>query len=545
MKNSTKKLFLWLFIFFFSFSLSASPFKGKTLVVSGVSLYLPFIAKQIHGKGGNIVDVALALSFALSVTHPYYVSLGCGGFALVKKGDEITALDFRETAPQKMASDFFQKTNLSSQTGGASVGVPGFVAGMQALHTKYGSLSWKEILSPAVKLAEKGFHISGANWLETEKAKDKFNPSGKKNFLKEEKPYAPGDVFRQPKLAKALKLLSKRKKRVFYRGPLGKDILNTVKQNKGVMTAEDLKNYKPRWLEPIAFPFRSYTIYSMPLPSSGGIILSRALSLIEKQDLKKQALYSTDELHLLSEIMARSFRPRALWGDPMNFSLDLNKWVGSEAIDKLNKTILKNKSRPLPPLKESEETTHFSIMDGKGNAVSVTLTLNGSYGSYLVTERYGIVLNNQMDDFNTRQGEANMYGLIQGKNNMVRGGRRPLSSMTPVIITKKGKAFLTVGGAGGPAIITGVLQTIYRHLINGLNIQEAINSHRIHNQFLPRSLFVEDKRFSPEVILQLKQKGHKIIFKNYIARIFAVSLGKDGFLHGGYDTRKEGTSGGY
>lgn len=538
-----KTLFLWLFIF--SFSLFASPFKGKAIVVSGVSPYLPFTAKQIHRKGGNIVDIALALSFTLSVTHPYYVSLGCGGFALVKKGAKIMALDFRETAPQEMTPDFFTETNLSSQTGGAAVGVPGFVAGMRALHKKYGSLSWKEILSPAVKLAEKGFSISGAGWLETEKAKEKFNSSGKRFFLKEGKPYAPGDVFKQPKLAKALKLLSKGKGKVFYRGPLGKDILNTVKQNKGVMSAKDLKSYKPRWLEPLVFPFRSYTVYSMPLPSSGGIILSRALSLIEKQELRKHSLYSVEELHLLAEIMARAFRPRALWGDPINFSLDLNKWIGVEAINKLSQTILKNKTRPLPPLKESAETTHFSIMNRDGDAVSVTLTLNGSYGSYLVTDRYGIVLNNQMDDFNTRQGEANMYGLIQGKNNTVRGGRRPLSSMTPVIATKKEKAFLTLGGAGGPAIITGVLQTMYRHLINGMDIQEAVSSHRIHNQFLPRSLFVEDKRFSPEVTLRLKQKGHKVVFKNYIAQIFAVSLGGDGFLHGGYDTRKEGNSGGY
>lgn len=491
------------------------------------------------------MDVALSLSFTLSVTHPYYVSLGCGGFALVKTKDEIMALDFRETAPQKMTPDFFKKTNLSSQEGGAAVGVPGFVAGMQALHEKYGRLSWRELLSPAVKLAEKGFPVSGDGWLETSRAKEKFNVSGRNFFLKEGQPYSPGDIFKQPELAKALKLLRKKKGKVFYDGPLGEDILNTVRQNKGIMSREDLKNYKPRWLKPVVFPFLSYTVHSMPLPSSGGIILSRALFLIEKQDLKKQALYSADELHLLGEIMARAFRPRVLMGDPKNFTPDPNKWLEKEALNKLSQTIIKRKTRPLPPLKESRETTHFSVMDHLGNAVSVTLTLNGSYGSHLVTERYGITLNNQMDDFNTRQGEANMYGLIQGKNNAVIGGRRPLSSMTPLIVTKGKKTVLTAGGAGGPAIITGVLQTIYRHLVNGLNIHDAINSHRIHNQFLPRSLFVENRRFSPEIILQLKQKGHKVVFKNYIARVFAISLGKDGFLHGGHDMRKEGASGGY
>ena len=201
--------------------------------------------------------------------------------------------------------------------------------------------------------------------------------------------------------------------------------------------------------------------------------------------------------------------------------------------------------RYLPPLKESGETTHVSIMDHEGNAVAMTLTLNGSYGSYLVTKRYGITLNNQMDDFNTRPGQANMYGLIQGSNNEVKGGRRPLSSMTPVIVTRNKKTVLAIGGAGGPTIITGVLQTIYRHLVNGMDIQDALNSPRIHNQFLPRSLFVENKRFSPEVIFQLKGKGHKVVFRDSIAQIFAVSLGKDGFLHGGHDMRREGASGGY
>ena len=540
-----KRFSFYLLSALFTVSISASPFRGKHVVVSGPSPYLPFIAKQVDKKGGNIFDMAVALAFALSVTHPYYVSLGSGGFALIKSKNEISALDFRETAPDKTARDFYVKTGLSSQKGGSSVGVPGFVAGLQALHTRYGRRPWKELLEPAVRLAEKGFPVSGDWWLETSKATKKFNSSGKHFFLKKGVAYAPGDNFRQPQLAKALRLLQKNQGKAFYKGSLGQDILKTVKAHKGVMTEGDLKNYKPRLLKPVAFPFRSHTVHSMPLPSSGGIILSRALALIEKQELRKQPLYSVEELHLLGEIMARAFRPRIQMGDPDNFSPNLNHWLSEKTINNLSQSILKRKVRSLPPLKESAETTHFSIMNHKGDAVAMTLTLNGSYGSYLVTERYGITLNNQMDDFNTHPGQANMYGLIQGKNNEVRGGRRPLSSMTPAIVTRDGKTILAVGGAGGPAIITGVLQTMYRHLVNGLDIQEAVNSPRIHNQFLPRSLFVENKRFSPEIILQLKGKGHKVVFRDSIAQIFAVSLGKDGFLHGGHDMRREGASGGY
>ena len=535
----------FLFIFFFAGSISASPFKAKNLVISGPSPYLPLVVKQINSKGGNVFDMAVAAAFSLAVTHPYYASLGAGGFALLKNKDKIIALDFREIAPEQMGPDFYIKTRLSSREGGSAVGVPGFVAGMWALHKTQGQLPWHRLLEPAIQLAKNGFPVSGDGWLETSKAIEKFNPAGKGLFLKKAKPYTPGEIFKQPRLAKALKLLQNRPKTVFYRGPLGRDILKTVRLNKGVMNEKDFKNYKIRWLKPVVFPFLAYKVHSMPLPSSGGIILSRALALAEKQSLQKHSLYSADELHLLGEIMARAFRPRIQMGDPENFSPNLKTWLSDEVLNRLNQTILKRKTRTLPPLKESTETTHFSIMNSKGDAVSMTLTLNGSYGSYLVTEKYGITLNNQMDDFNTRPATPNMFGLIQGKNNRVQPGRRPLSSMTPLIVTLKDKTVLVAGGAGGPAIITGVFQTLYRHLINGMDIQQAVNSPRIHHQFLPRSLFVENKRFSPEIIQALKTKGHKLIFRDHIARVFAVSLGKDGFLHGGHDMRREGASGGY
>ena len=571
------------FLFLFK-DAGASPFRGKTLVVSGASPYLPAVAREIHKKGGSLADVAVALSFSLTVTHPYYISLGGGGFALIKIGDQVTAFDFRETAPQKMSPDFYARTGLSSRTGGAAAAVPGFAAGMEALHKKHGRLSWSKLLSPAVRLAETGFPVSGDFWRETSQAAESFNPAGAALFLpKNGKPLLPGDRFRQPVFAKALKLLQKKGGKAFYSGAIGKDVLQTVQKNKGLMTEADLKSYQVRQLSPAVSFFQSRTVYSMPLPSSGGIILSRALALAER--MEKPPLNSAEELHLLAEIIARAFRPRSLMGDYPDEKRppDLSQWLDKEVLDKLSASILKRKRRPLPPLKdrplfqeESKDTTHFSLMDHKGDGIAVTLTLNGSYGSYLVTDRFHVVLNNQMDDFSARRGEANMFGLTQGRNNEVRGGFRPLSSMTPVIVTKQnpdlkisfsdkprrggaphgkpvsvqaglkaGPAVLVAGGAGGPAIITGVFQTLFRYFVNGLNIQEAVNFPRIHHQFLPRSLFIEDKRFSPEIIGRLKAKGHAVVFRRSIGRVFAVGRGRDGFLHGGHDLRREGASGGY
>ena len=539
-------MFRLFFILWFCFAClfsHAIPFKAEKFIVSGPSPHSPMVAQRIFKQGGNVVDMAVGVAFALAVTHPYYVSLGSGGFALVKMKSEVMALDFRETAPDKLSSDFFEKSNLSSQQGGASVGVPGFPAGLWELNKKYGRLSWSQVIAPAILLAEKGFPVSG-DWAEiTEKSKNKFNSVGKKIFFKKGKFYKANEVFKQTALAKALKLIQKQKIGVFYKGDIGKDIVSAVVQEKGVLSLEDLKNYKIRWLEPISFSFRGYKIYSMPLPSSGGLILTRALRLIEKKKLYKKEVYSFDEIHLLGEIMSRAFLPRMLMGDPAFSDFNKKKWLADENLNFAGKSISLKRAVQMPIPKESEETTHVSLMDAKGNAVSMTITLNGFYGSHVVSSKYGIVLNNQMDDFTTLPEQANRFGLIQGKNNSIQGGKRPLSSMSPSIIEKKGQTVMAVGGAGGPAIITGVLQTIYRYLVSKMDLEQAVYSARIHHQFLPRRLFVENKRFSPELIINLKMRGHKIQFKNYIAQVFAVAREK-GQLVGASETRREGAVGG-
>ena len=537
------QFFSFLLVCFLFFPSQAVPFKAEKFIISSPSPHSSMVAQRIFKQGGNVVDMAVGVAFALAVTHPYYVSLGSGGFALVKISSQVSALDFRETAPHTMSSDFFERRKLSSQKGGASVGAPGFTAGMWELNKKYGKLSWPQVIAPAVLLAKKGFPVSG-DWAEiTKKSKDKFNSVGKKIFFKKGKPYKANEIFKQPLLAKALQLLQKKKTHVFYKGAIGKDIVSAVVKEKGVLSLEDLKEYRVRRLKPVSFSFRGYKIYSMPLPSSGGLILERALKLIDKKQLDKKDLYSFDEMHLLAEIMSRAFLPRLLMGDPAFSSFDEKKWLSDQNLSSSSKSISLKRALQVPIPKESKETTHIALMDIKGNAVSMTLTLNGFYGSHVVSPKYGVVLNNQMDDFTTLPGKANMFGLIQGKNNSIQGGKRPLSSMTPSIVEQKGQTVMTVGGAGGPAIITGVLQTIYRYFVNKMSLDQAVYSPRIHHQFLPRRLFIENKRFSPELIIDLKIRGHKIQFKDYIAQIFAVAKEKDQLV-GASEIRREGAVGG-
>ncbi|MCZ0932885.1 MAG: gamma-glutamyltransferase, partial [Oligoflexia bacterium] len=380
-------LLLACFLFFPSF---AAPFKAEKFIVSGPSPHSSRVAQRIFKQGGNVVDMAVGTAFALAVTHPYYVSLGSGGFALVKMKSEVTALDFRETAPNELSADFFEKSNLSSRKGGASVGVPGFVAGMWELNKKYGRLSWPQVIAPAILLAEKGFPVSG-DWVEiTQRSKNKFNSVGKKIFFKKGKSYQANEIFKQTALAKALKLIQKRKTDIFYKGDIGKDMVSAVVKEKGVLSLEDLKNYKIRWLKPVSFSFRGYKVHSMPLPSSGGLILARALKLAERKQLYKKGVYSFDEIHLLAEIMSRAFLPRLLMGDPSFSNFNEKKWLSDKNLSYASQSISLKRALQAPVPKESKETTHIALMSAKGNAVSMTLTLNGFYGSHVVSSKYGV-----------------------------------------------------------------------------------------------------------------------------------------------------------
>ncbi|MCB0407830.1 MAG: gamma-glutamyltransferase [Bdellovibrionales bacterium] len=529
----------------------AIPAEGSKMMIAAPSPYAVEVGKKIIEDGGNVIDVAVAVGLTLAVTSPYYAALGGGGFALIKMNDKVEVLDFREVAPQATGPKFYlDKAENASRDGGTAVGVPGFPAGLYEMHKKYGKIKWSKLFHYPLQLAQDGFAVSGEWASNTEDAAKRFNNGGIKHFTYDNgKLYRPGQKLKQYGLAKALKEFRRSKNKGFYDGVVAKDIVDTVKRTGGVMELSDLKNYKVRWLEPLTTQFLGYKVYLMPPPSSGGVVIKSALNLMEKLNLNKQKPLSVDELHLMGEILARSFRGRALLGDPDFHSNPLDLLLSDKYLSKMAKSINLKKSTKLSALKtetavESSETTHYSVMDAKGNAISLTVTLNGNYGSAVVSNRFGVALNNEMDDFTTRPGEPNMFGLIQGMGNSVQPGKRPLSSMSPTLVEKDGKIVMTLGAPGGPRIISGTLQTLYRVLANGWDMDKAIQAPRVHHQFLPHTLFVDKDRFSPDVLDLLRKRGHEIK-ETWIARVVGVRLNEKGNLEAAFDSRGEGAAGGY
>ncbi|MEY4616959.1 MAG: gamma-glutamyltransferase [Pseudomonadota bacterium] len=529
----------------------AIPFKGTEILISAPSPYAVEVGQQVARAGGNVVDVAVAVGLTLAVTSPYFASLGGGGFALVKMDKKVEALDFREMAPQATHKEFYsQKSKEAAITGGSAVGVPGLPAGLWELHKKYGKLKWRALFAEPLKFSKEGFRVSG-EWVEyTQEEKNRFDEGGKKHFLKVDKSmYKPGEILKQWFLSRALLAFRDKNLQGFYGGPVAKDIVDSVNRAGGVMTLEDLSNYKVRWLSPMVTQFKNHTIYLMPPPSSGGVVIQSALEIAKRVSVDKQSMYSVEEFHLLGEILSRAFRGRVLLGDPDFHKNPLEHLLGVEHLDSMAKTISLNKTKELGgdefKIKESTETTHFVVMDKLGNTVSLTETLNGTYGSGVVTTDYGIALNNEMDDFTTRTNEANQFGLFQGSGNLVEPGKRPLSSMSPTIVEKEGETVLALGAPGGPRIISGVFQTLYRVLVSGLNMDQAIQAPRVHHQFRPHRLMVEKNRFTPETVKGLKEKGHQVDYLGGIAKVYGIKRQPGGELEAAYDSRGEGAVGGY
>lgn len=519
-------------------------------MISGPSPYAVEVGRKVAARGGNVVDVAVAVGLTLSVTSPYYAALGGGGFALVKMNDVVDALDFREVAPGAAGKDYYAKLDKkASQTGGHAVGVPGFPAGLLALHQKYGKLKWADLFREAIELARGGFAVSGEWAAKARSERDRFNKPGLRHLFKEGGvAYKPGEILRQPGLARALTELRLKKARGFYEGPVAQDIVTSVKTSGGDMTMADLKAYKVRWLAPLTTEYEGRKVYLMPPPSSGGVLIAGALRLIEKLGVAQQPALSINEFHLLGEIDSRVFRGRVLLGDP-DFHENPVKFLTSPAyLEELAKSIDPKQASSLPPLKpedvkESTQTTHFSVLDTAGHAVALTVTLNDNYGSAVVTDKFGIALNDEMDDFTTRPGQPNMYGLIQGEGNNVQPGKRPLSSMSPTLVEKNGKIVIAMGSPGGPRIISGVLQVLYRLVGRGLDADTAIQTPRVHHQFLPDVLYVDRGRVSPEVLEGLRARGHRVE-ESGMGKVYVVRLRDDGILEGGFDARGEGAAGG-
>ncbi len=538
----------------FGTSVQAVPSEGTKIMISAPSDYAVDAGKAAYARGGNLIDVAVAVGLALTVTNPSNASLGGGGFALLSMGQGVDVLDFREAAPAATSPDFYvDRDKGASWNGGTAVGVPGVAAGLWAMHQKYGKLEWSTLFETALRLAEDGIEFSGTESRYAESQKDRLNPAGFRHFYKSPKQhYLPGETLRQPALARALQLYRDQGPDGFYRGAVAKDIAATVQANGGVITEADLANYRVRWLKPLETSFKGYKLYMMPPPSSGGAVIKSAFELFERIDIERQALLGIDELHLMAEVLNRSFRGRALLGDPDFHDNPFDQILSQSYLDEMAQSIDINKAVQLTPLvdkpmAESTETTQFSILDAEGNAISLTVTLNGTFGSGVVSEKYGISLNNEMDDFTTRPGEANGYGLVQGFGNRVQPGKRPLSSMSPTLVEKDGRIVMTLGAAGGPRIISSVIQTIYRVLVSGLDIDRAVQFPRVHHQFLPNKLYMDEFKFSPEVVKGLQQRGHETVQQrpSYLGRIKAVRLNDKGYLEASFDNRSEGAVGGY
>lgn len=544
---STKRLLICSLAVLFSLTAEGVPFRGHRMVVAGPTPTSNDIALEISLKGGNVVDVAVAVGFGLTVTSPYYGALGGGGFALVKSGDRpVEALDFREVAPKASSPTMYVDTpKRASIDGGLAVGVPGVTAGLWSLHQKYGRLPWKTVMAPSIRLAKSGFRVSG-EWVQlTEKNRTRFSPGGVSAFFKKDGTgYKPGELLKQPALARALEQIAGRGHKGFYEGEIARDIISAVRSAGGTITAEDLRDYKTRWLAPLKTEFLGHTLHLMPPPSSGGVVITSALRVIDSLNIRNHKPLSVDELHGLAEALKIGFRGRARLGDPDFVKNPIEELTSAEFLRSLSTRVKPDRTLKLEPMKESEQTTHFSVMDAVGNAVAFTVTLNGDYGSGVVSQKFGIALNNEMDDFTTRPGEPNMFGLIQGRANEIAPGKRPLSSMSPTLVEKDGRIIMSLGSPGGPRIISAVTQVLYRVLANGFDMDQAIQTPRLHHQFLPDTVYVDAGRLSPEVLSLLGKRGHKIE-ESTVAKVYGVRLTKEGWIEGAYDSRGEGGAGGH
>lgn len=556
----------------------ALPYKSQEFAVASPSPHAAPAANEIAALGGNLFDQAVAVALSMAVTHPYYASLGGGGFAVIRKqapnaAAAVEVLDFREVAPKASHRNLFVGRDPKAATdGGLASGVPGVPAGLFDLHKKHGKLPWKKLFGPAIRLAEKGFPVSGEWASQTKSQFESFNGAGKKIFGRTVidkmnpgrprfEPILPGDILKQPGLARALKLLRDQGLKPFYEGAIAKDIVDVITQTGGIMTMEDMKSYKTVWREPLKRSWRGHDLYLMPPPSSGGLIIAQALELVDRFE-KKHGVpesLSSAEAHLWGEALKMSFAPRGQMGDPMqsNSMAELSaRLLDPARLDRLTKLfdndraliVKKSKSEDLQPTApaatdEKKETTHFSIADKYGNAVSFTVTLNGSYGSGMVSEKFGIAMNDEMDDFATQPGVPNQYGLIQGEANAVEPGKRPLSSMSPTIIEKDGRFVAAVGAPGGPRIPSAVFQVIVRTIAQGLDAEEAVHLPRVHHQFLPDTLVYDARKVSPDVLSKLKSFGHETS-GSWIAKTYLVKMNSDGLLEAAADPRGEAASGG-
>ncbi|WP_326518570.1 gamma-glutamyltransferase [Acinetobacter sp. CAAS 2-6] len=519
------------------------------------------VGLDILKRGGNAVDAAVAVGFALAVVLPHAGNLGGGGFLVlhdVKSGQNI-ALDFREMAPRHASRNMFLDENGNIIAGKSlyshdAIGVPGTVAGLEYALKKWGSLPLSEVISPAIQLAEHGIPVSHSLAKMLNAAQEKLGkwPSSRAIFFQEDRPLHYGERLVQQDLAHSLRLISQQGSRVFYRGEIGGKIIAQIQDHQGIMQKSDLRAYKVVERQPIMGNYKGYQIVTMPPPSSGGIHVVQMLNILEQFPLQQWGANSAQTLHYQTESMKLAYADRSQYlGDPDFVHVPVKGLSSKRYAQTLAKRISaeyatpSSRIRPANPLPyESDQTTHYSVVDQQGNAVSVTYTLNFNFGSGIVAAGTGILLNNEMDDFSAKNGEPNAFGLIGGDANAIAPRKRPLSSMTPTIVLKDQKAWLVTGSPGGSRIISTVLQTLINTIDFQMNPAEAAATPRIHHQWLPDEIRVE-KGISADTLELLKQKGHKIVQKSTMGRTQTIQILPDG-IYGYSDPRNpDGATLGY
>ncbi len=516
------------------------------------------IGISILVSGGNAIDAAVATEFALAVCYPEAGNLGGGGFMVIRTSDGKTdMIDYREKAPLKSSRDMFLDREgnvlkgLSTVTHLAS-GVPGTVDGMIRIHSKYGKLPFKDVIQPAIDMAEKGFPVTllQANSFNEHKnifVERNLNPPA---FVKDSL-WKEGDILKQPQLAETLKRIRDKGRDGFYSGLTARLIVNEMKRGNGIISDDDLSGYQARFREPVQTGYRDYRIISVPPPSSGGIILFQLLSMVEKYDLNKLGYHTAATIHLITEAERRAFADRAVYlGDPGFVKVPVagltNKDYLAGRMSDFNEkhaSVSSNIKNGIPA--ESEQTTHYSIVDSKGNAVAATTTLNGGYGNSIVVDGAGFLLNNEMDDFAIKPGFPNMSGLVGAEANSIMPGKIMLSSMTPTIVEKSGKLFMVLGTPGSSTIPTSVFQVIINIIDYRMGIQEAVDAGRFHHQWLPDQVVYEEDSIDASTITELEKMGHKMIKRASIGRMSAIHISDDNKKTGGADRRGDNTSCGY
>lgn len=560
-----KKCLVIFLLIVFSASLNAEapePVRGRNGMVVSASRLASSIGVEIMKKGGNAIDAAVGVGFALAVAFPSAGNIGGGGFMVIHLNDgKNTAIDFREKAPLSADRDMFLDENGNykpelSTAGTTSTGVPGSVAGLIYALEKYGTMTLQEVIRPSIDLAEKGFVLDYAAAQSINSALMDFKkyPSSAKIFTKTGNEYCEGDTFRQHDLAFTLKQIKEKGRDGFYKGEIARLIVKQVKEFNGLISLKDLEDYQPVEREPVTGTYKDYSIVSMPPPSSGGIALIQLLNILENYNLVKEDWGSSDYIFRLAETMKYVYADRSIHlGDPDFYNVP-QQWLISKEYGKEIFSRISDRAQPSSEIipgspvifYESDETTHYSVYDSSGNAVSTTTTLNSAFGNKIIVEDAGFLLNNEMDDFSAKPGVPNQFGLLGNEANSVQPGKRMLSSMTPTIVLKDDEPFLIAGSPGGSTIITAVLQVIMNVIDFRMDIQQAINASRIHHQWFPDKIYYENFGLPSDVKKALIEKGENIGEAVILGCVEGILIDNDNnIIFGASDPRGNGDAEGY